>query len=71
MKRGHIEFEFQADGRDVVLSWRSESAHGTLRVSRPGLRALAALADRAAARGFPDDPDDYEARCEVRGEVIT
>ncbi|MBX3128400.1 MAG: hypothetical protein KF718_16880 [Polyangiaceae bacterium] len=69
MRRGHLEVEFQAEGGDVVFSWRSSDGHGSMRVSRPGLRAIAALAERAAMARSSED--DYEARCEVRGEVIT
>lgn len=71
MRRGHIEIEFQVEGTDVVLSWRSSGACGSMRVSRPGVRAIAAMAERAAARRHGEDLEDYEARCEVRGEVLT
>lgn len=65
MRRGECEIELQREGADVVIAIRdSERRHVTLRISRPGARAFAALAKEAAS----GDPD-IELRCAVKGEV--
>lgn len=71
MRRGHVEIELQPEDDSVVLSYRDiERRGGTLRLSRSGLLALAAIAERAARRSSADDPDDLEWRCAVKGEIV-
>lgn len=73
-RKGHycggdpLEVEFSPEGKSVVFAYRHGAQCATLRITRAGLRAIAAMADRAA-RSDGDDEEPFT--CSVKGEVIT
>lgn len=67
MRRGHCEIEFTGEGADVVIAIRdADRRNVTLKVSRAGLRAFAAIAESAAR----DRGDECALRCAVKGELL-